>query len=83
MARIIPEPFGSKDRGKLYDDIVSLSTFIEKMKGMVENIQAENRLKDAQLTKQRGDILKLKSDIGHQKLSIKELEQELNNIIEI
>jgi hypothetical protein len=41
------------------------------------------KLRDAQLQKQRADILKLKSLVGHQNLSIKELEKELNNIIDI
>ena len=83
MAQIIPEPFASKHRGELYDDIVSLATFVEKLKGKIEDVHAEVKLRDAQLQKQRADIMKLKSLIGHQSLSIKEMENELNNIIEI
>lgn len=83
MAQIIPEPFASYDRGRLYDDIVSLATFVEKLKEKIEDIQAEVKLRDSQLQKQRADIMKLKSLIGHQSLSIKEMENELNNIIDI
>ena len=83
MATLIPEPFASYDRGRLYEDIVSLATFIEKLKGKIEDVQAEVKLRDSQLQKQRADIMKLKSLIGHQSLSIKEMENELNNIIEI
>ena len=83
MAQIIPEPFASYDRGRLYNDIVSLATFVEKLKVKIEDVQAEVKLRDSQLQKQRADILKLKSLAGHQNLSIKELEKEINNIIEI
>lgn len=83
MAQIIPEPFASYDRGRLYNDIVSLAQFIESLKGKITDVQAEVKLRDAQLQKQRADILKLKSLAGHQNLSIKELEKEINNIIEI
>ena len=83
MAQIVPEPFASKHRGELYDDIVSLSKFIEKLKEKINDVHAEVKLRDAQLQKQRADIMKLKSLAGHQNLSIKELENELNNIIEI
>jgi len=83
MAQIIPEPFASYDRSRLYNDIVSLATFVEKLKGKIEDVQAEVKLRDSQLQKQRADILKLKSLAGHQNLSIKELEKEINNIIEI
>ena len=83
MATLIPEPFASYDKGRLYEDIVSLATFIEKLKGKIEDEQAEVKLRDSQLQKQRADIMKLKSLIGHQSLSIKEMENELNNIIEI
>lgn len=83
MATLIPEPFASYDKGRLYEDIVSLATFIEKLKGKIEDVQAEVKLRDSQLQKQRADIMKLKSLIGHQSLSIKEMENELNNIIEI
>ena len=83
MDEIIPEPFASYDKGRLYEDIVSLATFIEKLKGKIEDVQAEVKLRDSQLQKQRADIMKLKSLIGHQSLSIKEMENELNNIIEI
>ena len=75
MAQIVPEPFASKHRGELYDDIVSLSRFIEQLKEKINDVHAE--------VKQRADIMKLKSLVGHQNLSIKELEKELNNIIEI
>ena len=83
MAQIIPEPFASYDKGRLYEDIVSLATFIEKLKGKIEDVQAEVKLRDSQLQKQRADIMKLKSLIGYQSLSIKEMKKELNNIIEI
>ena len=83
MATIVPEPFASYDRGRLYEDIVSLAKFIEQLKEKINDVNAEVKLRDAQLQKQRADIMKLKSLIGHQSLSIKEMENELNNIIEI
>tara|TARA_R110000744_G_scaffold286265_1_gene397587 strand:- start:1568 stop:1819 length:252 start_codon:yes stop_codon:yes gene_type:complete len=83
MAVVVPEPYASYDRGRLYEDIVSLATFVEKLKGKIEDVHSEVKLRDAQLQKQRADIMKLKSLVGHQNLSIKELEEELNNIIEI
>ncbi len=61
MAQIIPEPFASKHRGELYDDIVSLSRFIEQLKEKINDVHAEVKLRDAQLQKQRADIMKLKS----------------------
>lgn len=83
METLIPEPFASYDKGRLYEDIVSLATFIEKLKGKIEDEQAEVKLRDSQLQLQRADIMKLKSLIGYQSLSIKEMKKELNNIIEI
>ena len=40
---------------------------------MIQDLQAEIKLRDSQLQKQRSDILQLKSLIGHQKIEITDL----------
>lgn len=77
MARIIevniPEEYKDANRYEIYNDLEKVSIYAHKLKQDIEDLQAEIKLRDAQLQKQRGDILKLKSLIGHQKIEITDL----------
>lgn len=86
MATIIPAEFSDKSRTELYQDIESLARYVQKLKEQLENEQAETRLSKAREMKLRGDILQLKSMIGHQNLQIGDLVaqiQQLDNIEDI
>jgi len=80
MASIIPEEFANKSKAELYQDIEMLSRYVTKLRNDIEEEQAENKLKNAQVIKLRGDILKLKSMIGHQNLHIGDLVNEIESI---
>lgn len=80
MASIIPEEFANKSKPELYQDIEMLSRYVTKLRNDIEEEQAENKLKNAQVIKLRGDILKLKSMIGHQNLHIGDLVNEIESI---
>jgi len=80
MASIIPEEFADKSKAELYQDIEMLSRYVTKLRNDIEEEQAENKLKNAQVIKLRGDILKLKSMIGHQNLHIGDLVNEIESI---
>ena len=80
MASIIPAEFADKSRQELYEDIVMLSRYVTKLRNDIEDVVAESKLKNAQIIKMRGDILKLKSMIGHQNLHITDLVEQIKSI---
>ena len=80
MAQIIPEEFANKSKTELYHDIEMLSAYISRLRVKLEDQEAETRLKNAQIIKMRGDILKLKSMIGHQNIHIGDLVKQIEQI---
>lgn len=77
MARIIevtlPPEYENKNKYEIYTHLEQVSTYAHHLKQQIEDLKAEIKLRDSQLQKQRGDILKLKSVIGHQKIEITDL----------
>lgn len=84
MAKIIevtiPDEYKDANRYELYHDLEKVSKYALHLKEQVKDLQAEIKLRDAQLQKQRGDILQLKSFIGHQNIEINDL--KVKNVIE-
>lgn len=80
MAVVIPQEFADKSRTELYEDIESLARYVQSLKTQLEDLQGEIKIRDARITKQRGDILQLKSMIGHQNIHINNLETETQTI---
>lgn len=56
---------------------------VEALCWKIENLQADNKLLNARIIKQRGEILQLKSHIGHQNLHINKIELNKQETIEI
>ena len=79
----IPQEFRDKTKEQLYEDIVVLSAYINKLRGEMEELQAQLKLKNGEVIKKRGEILGLKSEIGHQNIKIQQLNDDKNNIIDI
>jgi chromosome segregation ATPase len=77
MAKIIevklPKEYENKNKYEIYTHLEQVSTYAHNLKQRIEDLEAEIKLRDSQLQKQRGDILKLKSVIGHQKIEITDL----------
>ena len=80
MATILPAEFADKTRTELYEDIESLARYVQNLRDQLENEQAQTKLSKAREMKLRGDILKLKSMIGHQNLQIGDLVQQIQQI---
>ena len=77
MAQIVevelPEEYINKNKYEIYTHLEQVSIYAHKLKEQVEDLQAEVKLRDLQLQKQRADILKLKSYVGHQNIKIKDI----------
>ena len=77
MAKIIevklPPEYENKNKYEIYTHLEQVATYAHNLKQDIEDLKAEIKLRDSQLQKQRGDILKLKSLIGHQKIEITDL----------
>lgn len=56
---------------------------VEALCWKIEDLQSQNKLLNARIIKQRGEILQLKSHIGHQNLHINNIEQNKQETIEI
>ena len=80
MAQILPAEFADKTKTELYQDIVMLSNYVTKLRNQIEEEQAQTKLSKAREIKLRGDVLKLKSMIGHQNLHIGDLVQQIQQI---
>lgn len=87
MAKIIevtlPDEYKDKNKYEIYTHLEQVATLAHNQKQLIQDLQAEIKLRDSQLQKQRGDILKLKSIIGHQKIEITDLKLESDNFIEV
>ena len=53
---------------------------VEALCWKIEELKSQNTLLNARIIKQRGDILKLKSHIGHQNLHIQKIETDNKDI---
>ena len=86
MAKIIevtlPEQYENANKYEIYSDLEKVSIFCTNLKDKCEELTAEIRLRDAQLQKQRADILKLKSLVGHKNIEIEDLKLE-SDVIDI
>ena len=84
MATIIevelPEEYKNKNKYEIYTHLEKVATYAHNLKQEIKDLQAEIKLRDAQLQKQRSDILQLKSFIGHQNIEINDL--KVKNVIE-
>ena len=80
MATIIPEEFANKSKAELYQNIESLARYVQSLRDKIEDEQAQTKLSKAREMKLRGDILKLKSMIGHQNLHISDLVEQIKQI---
>ena len=80
MATILPQEFADKTKSELYQDIVALSHYVTKLRHQLEDEQAQTKLSKAREIKLRGDILKLKSMIGHQNIHITDLVKQIEQI---
>jgi len=87
MAKIIevklPPEYENKNKYEIFVHLEQLATYTHKLKEDIKDLEAEIKLRDSQLQKQRGDILKLKSIIGHQKIEITDLKLESDNFIDV
>ena len=77
MAKIIeiklPEEYKDKNKYEIYSHLEQVATYAHNLKQQIQDKDAEIKLRDAQLQKQRTDILKLKSMVGHKNIEIKDL----------
>lgn len=77
MAKIIevtlPEEYKDSNRYEIFKDLESVAALATLQKQQLEDKDAEIKLRDAQLQKQRADILKLKSLVGHKNIEIHDL----------
>lgn len=77
MAKIIevklPKEYENSNRYEIFKDLESVAALATLQKQQLEDKDAEIKLRDAQLQKQRADILKLKSMVGHKNIEIQDL----------
>lgn len=87
MATIIevklPEEYKDKNKYEIYTHLEQVATYAHNLKEEVTNLKAEIVLRDSQLQKQRADILKLKSLVGHKNIEIQDLKLEAEDVIDI
>jgi len=87
MATIIevklPDEYKDKNKYEMYANLEKVATYAHNLKEELTNLKAEIKLRDAQLQKQRADILKLKSLVGHKNIAIKDLQLEAEDVIDI
>jgi uncharacterized protein (DUF3084 family) len=80
MAKIIevklPEEYKDKNKYEIYTHLEQVATYAHNLKQQIQDLNAEIKLRDSQLQKQRADILKLKSMVGHKNIEIQTLKLE-------
>lgn len=80
MAKIIevklPEEYKDKNKYEIYAHLEQVATYAHNLKQQIQDLNAEIKLRDSQLQKQRADILKLKSMVGHKNIEIQTLKLE-------
>jgi len=84
MAKIIevniPEEYKNKNKYEIYSHLEQVSQYAHNLKQEIQDKDAEIKLRDSQLQKQRADIMKLKSVIEHHKIEIHNL--KLDSVVE-
>jgi len=87
MAKIVevklPEEYKDKNKYEIYTHLEQVATYAHNLKQQIQDKDAEIKLRDAQLQKQRADILKLKSLVGHKNIEIQDLKLEAEDVIDI
>ena len=87
MATIIevklPDEYKDKNKYEMYANLEKVATYAHNLKQQIQDKDAEIKLRDAQLQKQRADILKLKSLVGHKNIEIQDLQLEAEDVIDI
>jgi SMC interacting uncharacterized protein involved in chromosome segregation len=79
----LPEEYKDKNKYEIYTHLEQVATYAHNLKEEVTNLKAEIVLRDSQLQKQRADILKLKSLVGHKNIEIQDLKLEAEDVIDI
>lgn len=83
MASIIPQEFADKTKQELYEDILHLSAYVTKLRKDIEELKAQLTLQKGEIIKKRTDNFILKSEVGKRNQVINELNEDKNNIIDI
>ena len=83
MDKEIPEEFKDKSREELYMDIIMLSNYVNKLKSEIEDLKANLSLKKGEMINKRSENFKLKSELGHQAITINKMKEDKDNIIDI
>lgn len=83
MAQIIPEEFANKTKQELYQDIAMLSAYVTKLRKDIEELQAQLTLQKGEIIKKRTDNFILKSEVGKRNNEIQRLNNEKDNIIDL
>ena len=76
----LPEEYKDKNKYEIYTHLEQVATYAHNLKEEVTNLKAEIVLRESQLQKQRADILKLKSMVGHKNIEIQSLKLESDTI---
>ncbi len=79
----LPEEYKDKNKYEIYTHLEQVATYAHNLKEEVTNLKAEIVLRESQLQKQRSDILKLKSLVGHKNIEIQDLKLEADDVIDI
>jgi regulator of replication initiation timing len=83
MKEEIPDQFKDKSREELYMDIIMLSNYVNKLKNELLDVKAKLHLKSGEVIKKRADNFMLKSELGHQAITINKMKDDNNNIIDL
>lgn len=83
MAQIIPKEFADKTKTELYQDILALSGYVTKLRRDIEELQAQLTLQKGEIIKKRTDNFILKSEVGKRNSEIQRLNDEKDNIIDL
>lgn len=83
MAQIIPQEFADKTKQELYQDIAMLSAYVTKLRKDIEELQAQLTLQKGEIIKKRTDNFILKSEVGKRNNEIQRLNNEKDNIIDL
>jgi len=79
----IPADYQVKTKEEIYADLYLMAAYVTKLKGEIEDLKAQLKLKNGEMIKKRGENLQLKSHIGHQNIKIQQLNDEKSNIIDL
>lgn len=79
----IPQEFADKTKEQLYEDIVVLSAYINKLRNEIDELKGQLHLKNGEMIRKRSENFQLKSHIGYQNMHISDLNEQRNNIIDL